>query len=114
MSQPLNLKSGTLQELQEYIAQKIKDRGFEDESVHERLLLLTEEVGELIKACRKVSGMNIDAERNNYGKVGEEVADVINLVFAVAIKMGIDVEKEFLAKEKIIDERVYKRSKENT
>jgi len=104
------LPSGVIKQLEEHIAQKIRERGFEDEGVHERLLLLAEEVGELINAVRHVSGMNVDKQRAARNEVGEEVADVINLVFAVAIKMGIDVEKEFIKKEETIDKRTYQRS----
>lgn len=105
----MELSEGTLKHLQEYIASKIKERGFEDESVHERLLLLSEEVGELIKACRKLTGMNVkDGEQQTIA--GEEVADVINMIFAVAVKLGIDVEKEFLEKEEKIGKRVYRRA----
>ena len=106
----MELQEGTIKHLQEYIAQKVRERGFEDESLHERLLLLTEELGELVHACRKISGMNVDQNREITDKVGEEVADVLNLIFAVGIKLGLDIEKEFIEKEKIIDQRVYKRA----
>ena len=104
------LRKGTIKYLQNYIAQKIKERGFEDETLHERLLLLAEEVGELINACRKISGMNIDQMREITNEVGEEIGDVMNMAFAVGIKLGIDIEKEFLAKEARVDKRKYKRS----
>jgi len=96
--------------LQDYVADKIISRGFEDETLHERLLLLTEELGELVKACRKISGMNVDQGKEAVHKAGEEVADVINLVFAVGIKLGLDIEKEFIEKNKIVDQRFYKRA----
>ena len=106
----MELQEGTIKHLQEYIAHKVRERGFEDESLHERLLLLTEELGELVHACRKISGMNVDQNREITDKVGEEVADVLNLIFAVGIKLGLDIEKEFIEKEKIVDQRVYKRA----
>ncbi len=106
----MNLEKNSIKSLQKYIAYKIKERGFEDETLHERLVLLMEEVGELAKACRKVSGMNVDQNREIKNNVGEELADVLNLLFAVAIKLDVDVEKEFLSKEKKVDERIYKRS----
>ena len=106
----MELQEGTIKHLQEYIAHKVRERGFEDESLHERLLLLTEELGELVHACRKISGMNVDQNREITDNVGEEVADVLNLIFAVGIKLGLDIEKEFIEKEKIVDQRVYKRA----
>ncbi len=106
----MELQEGTIKRLQKYIARKVRERGFEDESLHERLLLLTEELGELVHACRKISGMNVDQNREITDKVGEEVADVLNLIFAVGIKLGLDIEKEFIEKEKIVDKRVYKRA----
>jgi len=108
----MELHPGTIKHLQEYAAAKIKARGFEDESLHERLVLLMEETGELAKACRKVSGMNNDQGKENQYNVGEEVVDVINLALAVAIKLNLDLEKEFIEKEKKVDQRFYKRSSE--
>jgi len=104
------MEEGTIKHLQEHIAKKIKERGFEDETLHERLLLLAEEVGELINACRKIGGMNVDQEREITNEIGEEITDVINMVFAVGIKAGIDIEKEFSSKEQRVDKRTYKRA----
>jgi len=106
----MELTPGTVEHLQEYIHAKIKERGFDDESLHERLLMLTEEVGELVKACRKISGMYVDKDREIVNKTGEEVADVLNLLFAVGIELGLDIEKEFIAKEAVNNKRTYKRS----
>lgn len=104
------LKGGTIKHLQEYIAGKIAQRGFEDETLQERLLLLAEEIGELVKSCRKISGMNVDQGRETTSRAGEEIADVINMVFAVGIELGINIEEKFLQKEARIDKRFYKRS----
>ena len=57
--------------------------------------------------------MNLDKDRVIENKTGEEVADVINMVFAVGIKLGLDIEKEFLAKEKEVDKRIYTRKPES-
>lgn len=111
MNSKNDLKKDTIKHLQKYIAYKIEKRGFKDETVHERLLLLVEEVGELVKASRKVTGMNCDVNRKTKVNAGEEITDVINMVFAVGIELGLDIEKEYLKKEKIIDARVYKRLK---
>jgi len=106
----IKLKEGTIRHLQEYIEQKLKERKFDDETLHERLLLLTEEVGELINACRKLTGMNVDEAREITNQAGEELTDVINMIFSVGIKLGLDMEKEFRNKEERIDKRRYKRT----
>jgi NTP pyrophosphatase (non-canonical NTP hydrolase) len=111
MGKTAQLPKGTITHLQKYIADKIVERGFEDETVRERLVLLMEEVGELAKACRKVSGMNQDQVRENSYHVGEELTDVINMVFAVGIELGLNIEQEFLKKEAEVDKRLYARGK---
>lgn len=108
----INLPAGTISHLQEYITAKIKERDFADETLHERLVLLMEEIGELAKACRKISSMNVDPQREIKNTVGEEITDSLNMLFAVGIVLGLDIEKEFLAKEARVDQRHYERSQE--
>lgn len=105
----MELKPGTLAHLQEYCASKIEERGFKDETLHERLVMLVEEIGELAKACRKISGMYTDSDRTIINNTGEEIAGVINMIFAVGIQLNLDIEKEFLEKNAQIDKRVYSR-----
>ena len=50
-------KNTTLGELQEYIWRMNIECGFEQQSPDKKLVLLMEEVGELAKAVRKISGM---------------------------------------------------------
>ncbi len=102
------LPKDTIRTLQTYIEAKIKDWGFDDESLEQRLLLLTEEVGELAKACRKQTGIKTDAARAKNYDPAAEVVDVLNMVFAVGIQLGIDIEAEFIKKYREIDQRVYK------
>lgn len=106
----MELQPNTIKHIQEYVAAKIEERGFADENLHERLLLLAEEIGELIKACRKVNGMNEDQAKQNKYNIGEEVVDVINMALAVAIERGLDMEAEYRKKEAEIDRRTYERS----
>lgn len=106
-----NVPIDAIKELQEYVSSKIKDRGFDDETIHERLLLLVEEVGELVNATRKNRGSYVDEKRNITNQVGEELADVLNMLFAVADELKVDIANEFQKKEVRIDQRSYKRSK---
>lgn len=104
------LPEGTIIRLQEYMTKKIAERGFEDETLQERMILLTEEIGELAKVVRKSSGMNVEKKPEALKNAGEEITDVLNMVFAVGIKLGLNIEEEFKKKEAKNDERTYKRS----
>lgn len=108
----MELKEGAIRHIQEYVTLKLNERGFQDESLHERLLLLSEEIGELVHASRERLGMNVDELDIGPSKAGEELADALNMVFSVAVKLNIDLEKEFLAKEVIVDQKTYSRPEE--
>ena len=73
----LNEKN-TLNEIQNYIKEVIKIRGFSEQKVQDKMLLLLEETGELAKAIRKtIPEASVDYERiENYTDIEEEVADV--------------------------------------
>ena len=103
------LKENTIRNLQNYVSEKIKERGFDDETLQERLLLLSEEVGELLKACRKTGIGHVKDTEKDYD-IGSELVDVLTMLFAVAGELKIDVEKSFLKKEKEIYKRNYSRT----
>lgn len=103
------LKENTIRDLQKHISDRTKNLGFDDETLQERLLLLFEEVGELLKACRK-TGIGHIKSTEKERDIGSEIADVLTMLFAVADKLKIDVEKSFLKKEKEIDKRIYSRN----
>lgn len=106
----MEFKKGTIRHFQEYFNQKCKEWNFADEPLYEKLLLLTEEVGELIHACRKLIGMHLDTGRKTTAQIKEEMADVIMMAFDAASKLGVDLEKEILKKIKVVDKRKYKRA----
>ncbi len=113
MSNKAELPEGTITHLQEYMAKKIAERGFEDETLHERMILLTEEIGELAKVVRKSSGMNLEKKKEALENAGEEITDALNMIFAVGIKLGLNIEEEFKKKEAKNDQRTYKRSEKS-
>ena len=62
----LNEKN-TLQEVQQYINDVIKIRGFSNQEIEKTMLLLLEEVGELAKSIRKnATDMRIDNNKANH------------------------------------------------
>ena len=111
-----NLKSNsTLSDIQNYIEKILQLRGLSNQTVRDKLLLLTEEVGELTKAVRKnLSGASIDPDRiNNYDSVESEIADVLIVLISVANVLNIDVFKSLKDKEKVNINRKWKVNSEN-
>ena len=88
----------TLKQLQEYVAATERDRDFHDQGAIEKCLLLGEEIGELYKAVRKQSAMGVDPASMEHS-VGEELADILNYVLALANRFDIDLESAFREKE---------------
>ncbi len=88
----------TLVELQGYVQQLERERGFADQSVLDKCLLLGEEIGELFKAVRRSEGLLVDPA-SSFGEVGDELADVLIYLCAIANRCGVDLETAFRAKE---------------
>lgn len=83
-------RSTTIGELQEYVAQFNVERGFLDETVEHKFMLMAEEVGELAKALRGVCGGKFadDTARTEFS---EEVVDVLLLLISISDKLGVDI-----------------------
>ncbi len=88
----------TLKDIQEYVKLMEKQRGFEDETVIQKCLLLGEEVGELFKAIRKSEKIKTAAD-SKFTSVEEELADILIYTSALANRHNIDLEKAFRNKE---------------
>lgn len=91
-------QNATLRELQSYIATIEVERGFVDQTTVQKCLLLGEEVGELFKAVRHLSGMGTDvagAARD----VAEELADVLIFLLAIANRCNVDLSTALIDKE---------------
>lgn len=94
-SLPLNLD---LMAVQSYLKQVCTERGFDDEEVQTKMMLLTEEVGELARAVRKHTGGKMSKE-THHSEVEDEVADVMIVLIDICNKLGVDLQKAFLEKE---------------
>jgi NTP pyrophosphatase (non-canonical NTP hydrolase) len=106
-------KKESISNIQKYVSFKAKERGFGDETIQERLLLLTEELGEVVKACRKGLGMHTDLKKIKAkdSNIGEELADVLTMLCWTAEGLNVDLENEFIQKDKINEKRIWKRKK---
>ncbi len=90
----------SLGELQRYVQEVEKERGFDEESALQKCLLLGEEVGELFKAVRRASALKTDPA-SEVRDVGEELSDVLNYILAIANRFNIDLSEQYARKESI-------------
>jgi NTP pyrophosphatase (non-canonical NTP hydrolase) len=101
------LNEANLDNLQTYVTELEIERGFIDQTVLEKCLLMGEEMGELFKAIRKTENISTDANSETF-YIGEELADILIYVCAIANRCGINLEKAFREKEEINKQRVWK------
>lgn len=91
----LNLlsKKDSLSDVQNYVKQVNELRGFQNQTLQDTMLLLTEEIGELAKAIRKdYTDMKVDVNKlSNYGSIESEVADVFYVLSCVCNKLDINI-----------------------
>jgi NTP pyrophosphatase (non-canonical NTP hydrolase) len=88
----------TLAELQRYVAELERERGFSDQSGRDKCLLLGEELGELFRAVRRAEGLKVDPA-SRAADVGDELADCLIYLCAIANRYGVDLEAAFRSKE---------------
>lgn len=95
-------KTSDLFDIQRYIDEVLKIRGFELQTAQDKMLLLTEEIGELAKSIRKTyTSLTVDLNKNyNYDTVESEVADVFIVLLSLCNNLQINLYNVFIAKEK--------------
>ena len=98
----------SVRHLQKYINDMIKVRGFEKETPKDIMILLTEEIGELAKEVRKLSGIKTDANKKDEIGASEEIADVFIYILSMCKVLNIDLLEAFKNKEKINLKRTWK------
>lgn len=91
----------TLPQLQQYLDEVCKERGWTKDSYAEKFLLFTEEVGELAKAIRKTQGLYQEKARQKRLDLEEEFADVLSYLLDLANYFQVDLEKAFREKEEV-------------
>jgi NTP pyrophosphatase (non-canonical NTP hydrolase) len=96
----------TLEGLQRYVAEIEKVRGFDQEDVLQKCLLLGEELGELFKAVRSHVGMKMDSNSSRL-EVGAELADMLNFILAVANRCEVNLSQAYWQKESINRRRTW-------
>lgn len=101
------IKNPILSDFQKYVSELEKERGFVNQTIIDKCLLLGEEVGELFKAVRKSEGLSIDSN-STFTEIGDELTDILIYLCAIANRKGIDLESAFRAKEEKNKQRIWK------
>lgn len=104
-------KEPTIYELQQYFKKIFQIRGFEDENIIDKVILLMEEVGELAKAIRKEKKvLSVDYNRlNEYESISSELADVFIVLLSMCNAENINLTDAILKKEKLNINREWKK-----
>ena len=97
----------TLPQLQQYIDDICKERGWIKDNYSEKFLLFTEEVGELAKAIRKAQGLYQEKAKQKQVELEEEFADVLSYLLDLANYFHVDLEKAFREKEQVNASRTW-------
>jgi NTP pyrophosphatase (non-canonical NTP hydrolase) len=97
----------SLIDFQQYVAEIVKQRGFEKEGITEKFMLFTEECGELAKAIRKKTKIKSDT-KSKEENISHEVADVFMYLLEICNYFEIDLEDAFRQKEAINNTRTWK------
>lgn len=108
MKNELNLPDNpVLLDFQEYVKKMVEVRGFAKDSVPEKVMLLTEEIGEMAKAARDCLKMKTCNNSDKY-EFSLEVADVFIYLLDLCNLFDVDLEKAFREKESINKNRLWK------
>ena len=97
----------TLKDLQKYMDEVCKERGWTKDNYSEKFLLFVEEVGELAKAMRKATGLYQEKAKQKSIELSEEFSDVLSYLLDLANYFSIDLEQAFREKEKINENRIW-------
>lgn len=103
-------RQSSVDDVQEYIRKVITLRGFANQRVQDKMLLLLEETGELAKAIRKtLPEASIDYNKiENYTNIEEEIADVFIVLTSICNELNINLYDAIINKEKNNIEREWK------
>lgn len=101
-------KKSSVEELQKYIKDMIETRGFRN-SLLERMVLLTEEIGELAKEVRKTdNNLAVDINKEYNSNLENEITDVFICLMGMCELLDMDIVEGLKNKEEINFKRVWK------
>jgi NTP pyrophosphatase (non-canonical NTP hydrolase) len=91
-------QNAALAAYQQYIQQVMHERGFDDETISQKFMLLLEEAGEFAKAAREKANL-AQAADNTAEDLSDAAADVFAILLDVCNHIGLDLEQAFINRE---------------
>ena len=91
----MNNETLSLQDLQEEVDQWITTTGVRYFNELTNLAILTEEVGELARIMARRYGEQSEKDSDRHADLGDEMADVLWVLIALANQTGIDLSESF-------------------
>jgi NTP pyrophosphatase (non-canonical NTP hydrolase) len=98
MSDVQDTQNASLSAFQQYVHQIMKERGFDDERVSQKFMLLLEEAGEFAQASRKNANL-AQATDTAVESLSDAAADIFTILLDICNKLNVDLEKAFIARE---------------
>ena len=83
---------------QQYIKQVMRERGFDDERVSQKFMLLLEEAGEFAQSARKNAHL-AQATDSPVEDLNDAAADVFAVLLDLCNQLNIDLEQAFIVRE---------------
>ena len=92
------IQNAPLTAYQQHIRQVMVERGFDDETVSQKFMLLLEQAGEFAQAARKQANLaqSTDASIED---CSDAAADVFAVLLDICNQMSINLEQAFIARE---------------
>jgi len=94
------VQSASLAVLQQYVQQAMQERGFDDETLSQKFMLLLEESGEFAQAARREASIKQRADRAPSDSLADEAGDVLIVLLDICNQLQIDLESAFVQKER--------------
>jgi NTP pyrophosphatase (non-canonical NTP hydrolase) len=91
-------KNAALAAYQDYVKQVMSERGFDEERVSQKFMLLLEEAGEFAQAAREKANL-AQATDAPVEDVRDAAADVFAILLDLCNQLGINLEAAFIARE---------------
>jgi NTP pyrophosphatase (non-canonical NTP hydrolase) len=98
MADANDTQNASLAAYQQYVQQVMDERGFDDETVSQKFMLLLEEAGGFAKAARKQANL-AEATDATADTLSDAAADVFAVLLDICNQLGLNLEQAFIKRE---------------